>query len=96
LTIGGIARSTAKNPPMLFGIDFGNMGRKNKMQKELKCPNCGGTYIVKEDCYDTITSKIGKDNAIKELWCGHCEDCGADLQWEAVYQFIGYDAIEES
>ena len=63
------------------------------MTNELKCPKCGGTHIVKDDdCYDTID---GENNTIKELGYGHCEDCDIDIQWEAVYQFIGYDAIEE-
>lgn len=63
------------------------------MTDKLKCPKCGGARIVKEDCYDTIR---GENNTIKELCCGHCEDCGIDVQWEVVYQFIGYDEIEES
>lgn len=63
------------------------------MTKELKCPVCGGTYIVKEDCYDIIS---GENNTIKEQCCGHCETCGFNLEWDVVYQFIGYDAIEES
>lgn len=63
------------------------------MTKELKCPKCGGTHIVKEDCYDLVN---GEGITLKELCCGHCEDCGTDLQWDVVYQFIGYDAIEES
>lgn len=63
------------------------------MTKELKCPKCGGTHIVKDDCYDIIN---GENNTIKELCCGHCDDCGTDIQWDVVYQFIGYDAIEES
>ena len=63
------------------------------MQKELKCPKCGGAHIIKDDCYDIIS---GENNTIKELCCGHCEDCGTDVQWDVVYQFIGYDAIEES
>ena len=63
------------------------------MQKELKCPKCGGTHIVEKDCYDIIDDK---ENTIKELMCGYCEDCGIDIQWDRVYQFIGYDAIEES
>lgn len=62
------------------------------MTNELKCPKCGGTRIVEDDCYET-NHDIG---AVIELYCGHCEDCGADIAWEAVYQFIGYDAIEES
>ena len=62
------------------------------MTNELKCPKCGGTRIVEEDCYDM---ERGGYNTIKELYCGHCEDCGIDVQWEVVYQFIGYDAIEE-
>ena len=63
------------------------------MQKELKCPKCGRAHIIKDDCYDIIS---GENNTIKELCCGHCEDCGTDVQWDVVYQFIGYDAIEES
>lgn len=63
------------------------------MQKELKCPKCGGVHVVKDDCYDIID---GENHTIKELCCGHCEDCYIDIQWDIVYQFIGYDAIEES
>lgn len=67
------------------------------MQKELKCPKCGGTHIVRDDCYSIIKGE--NITTIKELrLCdgGYCEDCGTDLQWDIVYQFIGYDAIEES
>ena len=63
------------------------------MTDRLKCPKCGSTTVAWDDCYDTIH---GEENTFKELCCGHCEDCGTDLQWEVVYQFIGYDAIEES
>jgi len=63
------------------------------MLNELKCPKCGGTHIVADDCYDTIH---GENNTFKELMCGHCEDCDTELQWEEVYQFVGYDEIEES
>ena len=63
------------------------------MTKELKCPKCGGAHIIAYDCYDTID---GENHTLKELMCGQCEDCGTDLQWEAVYQFIGYGEIEES
>ncbi len=62
------------------------------MTKELKCPKCGGTHIVEDDCYDIIK---GENHTIKELCCGHCESCGADFQWDVVYQFIGYDEIEK-
>lgn len=63
------------------------------MQKELKCPKCGSAAVALDDCYDTIH---GEGNTIKELMCGHCANCGADLQWEKVYQFVGYDEMEES
>ena len=63
------------------------------MTNELKCPKCGGTHIMEDDCYDVIG---GAENTIKELMCGQCEDCGTALQWERVYKFVGYDAIEES
>jgi len=63
------------------------------MTSELKCPKCGGTNIETDDCYDTIN---GEENTIKELMCGYCKDCGINVQWEMVYQFIGYDSIEES
>ena len=62
------------------------------MTNELKCPKCGGTHIVEDDCYDVIG---GAENTIKELMCGYCEDCSTDVLWERVYKFIGYDAIEE-
>ena len=63
------------------------------MIEKLKCPKCGGAHIVEDDCYDTIS---GENHTIKELICGHCETCGADLQWETVYKFVGYADIEES
>ena len=63
------------------------------MMNKLKCPNCGEVHIVKDDCYDIID---GENNTIKELCCGHCESCGTNIQWDIVYQFIGYDNIEES
>lgn len=62
------------------------------MTKELKCPKCGGTNIVEEDCYNIVHG----ENTVEELCCGHCGDCGIDVQWSVVYQFIGYDEIEES
>ena len=63
------------------------------MTNELKCPKCGGAHIETDDCYETIH---GEENTIKELMCGHCENCGTDVQWAIVYQFIGYEGIEES
>ena len=63
------------------------------MQKELKCPKCGGTHIEEDDCFETFR---GGNNTFKECFCGHCETCGTDLQWEKVYKFMGYDEIEES
>lgn len=63
------------------------------MTKVLKCPKCGGTNIVKEDCYDIVS---GENDTFKHLCCGYCEDCGTSLQWDVIYQFIGYDAIEGS
>lgn len=62
------------------------------MTKKLKCPVCGGTHIEEDDCLDTFHD--GNDT-IKEPICGHCEDCGIDLQWKRIYQFTGYDDIEE-
>lgn len=62
------------------------------MIKELKCPKCGSSFVNEYDCYDTIS---GEDNTYKELFCGNCENCGADLQWERVFKLVGYDNIEE-
>lgn len=62
------------------------------MVDKVVCPKCGGMHIVKDDCYDTID---GGNHTIKDLCCGHCEDCGAQLQWSEVYKFVGYDEIEE-
>jgi DNA-directed RNA polymerase subunit RPC12/RpoP len=63
------------------------------MTDKLACPKCGSAAIALDDCYDVIS---GEGNTIKELCCGHCANCGADLQWEKVYKFVGYDEIEES
>jgi len=62
------------------------------MTRELKCPNCGGTHIVEDEVYDTID---GENNTLRVLCSGHCADCNTDIQYDFVYQFIGYDAIEE-
>lgn len=62
------------------------------MVEKLKCPKCGSTNIMQDDCYETIH---GEDNTYKELICGHCEDCEADLLWTETYKFIGYTDIEE-
>lgn len=62
------------------------------MTDKLTCPKCGSTAVALDECYDTID---GEGNTIKELYCGHCANCGIDLQWEKVYKFIGYDKIEE-
>lgn len=61
------------------------------MIKELKCPKCGSSFIEEYDCYNTYE---GADT-YKELFCGQCANCGAELQWERVFEFIGYDNIEE-
>ena len=63
------------------------------MNTELKCPKCGSTNVWQDDCYETIK---GEDETYKELMCGHCDDCGADLQWTEVYMFIGFADMEES
>lgn len=61
------------------------------MTNELKCPKCGSTNIEEYDCYDTIH---GEEETFKELYCGNCVNCGADLQWVKVYKFVGYEDIE--
>lgn len=62
------------------------------MTKELKCPKCGSSFVDEYDCYETI---FGEGDTFKELFSGYCMDCGAELQWERVYEFVGYDNIEE-
>ena len=61
------------------------------MTDKLKCPKCGSLIIEEDDCYDTMNSF----STVKEYYCGHCQKCGAELQWAMVYIFIGYDEIEE-
>lgn len=65
------------------------------MTKELKCPKCGGIHLVNDDCYNIHLVNDGENNTIREAYCGHCKDCGTYVQWKAIYQFIGYDEIEE-
>ena len=55
------------------------------MTKELKCPKCGSTNVVEDDTYDTST-EVG---SLTYSVCGHCEDCGVNLQWEENYIFDG-------
>ena len=59
---------------------------------KVTCPKCGSAQIITDECYDTI---YGENHTVKDLCCGHCKDCGTDLQWSEVYNFVGYDEIEE-
>lgn len=59
--------------------------------RELRCPKCNSTNIDDQDCFDTV-STIG---GLKEYHCGRCVDCGTFFQWSEVYEFTGYDDIEE-
>lgn len=61
------------------------------MTNKVICPKCGSTWIEEEDCYDTYTF----DKGIKRRFVGFCMDCGTQLQWSEVYNFAGYDEIEE-
>lgn len=67
--------------------------RGENMTNKLKCPKCGRTNLFQDDCYETIHEE---GNTYKKLICGHCEDCGIDLQWVEVYKFVGYEDMEES
>lgn len=64
------------------------------MTNELKCPKCGSANIEKDDCFDIVDAIINNVRGIKELLCGVCLNCGANLQWSNVYKFIGYDEME--
>lgn len=64
------------------------------MTDKLKCPKCGGGNIKKDDCYDIVDTMRNNVRGIKELLCGHCLDCGANLQWSKIYQLVGYDEME--
>lgn len=61
------------------------------MVDKVTCPKCGSTWIIAEDCYDTYTF----DKGVKMRFVGCCMDCGTQLQWSEVYNFVGYDEIEE-
>lgn len=58
---------------------------------EVSCPKCGSYLISEDDCYDWVHY----DEGLKELYGGHCDKCGAELQWSKIYKFIGFDDIEE-
>lgn len=55
------------------------------------CPHCGSQSIDIDDCYDWSSFKT----QVKEYYCGHCNDCKTNLQWTKVFNFIGYEDIEE-
>lgn len=61
------------------------------MVDKVTCPKCGSTWVDEEDCYNTYHF----DKGIKMRFVGSCMDCGTQLQWSEVYNFIGYDEIEE-
>lgn len=51
------------------------------------CPKCGSPQIGEIDCYDIYTCNEG----VRVCYFGTCKDCGEEMQWDEVYQFIGYD-----
>ena len=61
------------------------------MVDKVICPKCGSFWVDEEDCYNTYHF----DKGIKMRFIGTCMDCGAQVQWSEVYNFVGYDEIEE-
>ncbi len=57
------------------------------MTDKVVCPKCGSAQIDEVDCYDTYTCHEG----VRMCYIGTCKDCGKEVQWDEVYQFIGYD-----
>ncbi len=57
------------------------------MVDKVTCPKCGSERIEEIDCYDIYTYPKG----VKMCFVGTCQDCGKEVQWDEVYQFIGYD-----
>lgn len=63
---------------------------KRKLYPELNCPNCGSDRIHSEDIYDIEGAYIEGENALVEKCVGVCRKCGARLQWEQAYKFVGF------
>lgn len=58
---------------------------------EAKC-KCGSTLFM-DDVYDISEDEY--NSVIIKRIVGHCEDCGAEYQWEEVYTFTTVRDVEE-
>ena len=64
-----------------------------KLENELRCPHCHSKDIIGEDCTDTYCAGYGDDEVLIETYIGYCHKCGASMDWEVVYQKVGYRNI---
>lgn len=57
------------------------------MTDKVVCPKCGSAQIEKEDCFDIYFPY----KEVRKCYVGTCKNCGEEVQWDKVYQFIGYE-----
>lgn len=67
---------------------------KIMLTDKIVCPKCGSTQFRGVDCYgikddDDDTYDCNKE--VRVYYAGTCWDCGEEVQWDEVYQFVGYD-----
>ena len=65
------------------------------MVNKVICPKCGSFKIIEDDSYDTYSFGTPVSKGIKIRIVGTCMDCSTKIQWNEVYNFVGYDEIEE-
>lgn len=59
---------------------------------ELLCKYCGAT--IEEDNVIDINRGIFGSEIIEDCY-GHCSGCGTQYVWSRVYDFCGYENLEE-
>jgi len=48
------------------------------MEKQKRCPNCGGTNFIRTGTEKTIEGKK------KKVWCTSCDECGMEIKYEDI------------
>ena len=58
--------------------------------ESVKCPRCQSENIEVDDVFD-----ISADPTfVIDRVCAHCLDCKADITYDRIYKFMGYEDIQ--
>lgn len=58
--------------------------------KKLECPRCKSENIENDDIFDISSTPFDTTDHV----CAHCLNCGANIVYDRVYNFVGYENIE--